>query len=130
VKVKQIKAIELANGRIQVQLEEGGYSDTLIIEVKDDRHYIRASTYDNEEIRNLFYFIKPTVVNNLKVKKKRLSEDLEHNQKELEEAKERESKGFLGLAEIYDDEFYNGKASLRIRLAEITREIVWLEDFE
>jgi len=42
--VKQIEAIELDRGYIQVRRELRDYSDALTIEVRDDRRYLKATT--------------------------------------------------------------------------------------
>ncbi len=90
LKVKQIEAVELADGKIQVRREIKDFGSTLTVEVKSEDHYLKASTWHGEEVRNLFYFIKPIVEQYLKRERNRYMYAVEDNQKELEEAKNRD----------------------------------------
>lgn len=110
VAVKQIKAINMAHGRIQVRLEEDKYSDRLTIEVKDNHRYLKAETYRRGEVRNLYYFIKPVVVRYLENEEQFYKVIIEENKKALAHA---EARGALTVW-VKDREYYRGERDLTV----------------
>jgi len=83
VEVKQIEAIELADGNVIVRKETHPLGDALTFEVRSENQYLQASAWRGEEIRNLFYFLKPSVIKHLKRKAEGYESVIEKNQEKI-----------------------------------------------
>jgi len=119
VKVKQIEAIELAEGHIQVRREFGDYHDKLTVEVKDERRYLKQTTHKGEEFENLFYFLKPLVQRFLEKEDKYYERVIEENTQKLKDAKAKAKKNpHVRVWDFWGKSYYGGKKDLSIEEAE------------
>jgi len=97
VKVRQIEAIDLADGGILVQREMGRYGNKIAIEVRDGEHYLRENVFDEREVVNLFYFLKPIVERELEERLLRYEETISQNEEELKKAREKGRESVWGF---------------------------------
>jgi len=119
IKVNQIEAVELADGHIQVRREFHVYRDTLTVEVRDERRYLKATTYNGGEIANLFYFLKPLVQRFLQKEDNYYSKVIEENSKKIKKAKAKAKENpHIRVFDFLDKSFYGGKIDLSIEKAE------------
>jgi len=117
--VNQIEVVELADGYIQVCRKFGDYNDKLTVEVRDERSYLKATTYKGEEIANLFYFLKPLVQRFFQREEKYYSNTIEKNSKKVKKAKAKaEENPYIRVFDFWDNSFYGGKRDLSIEEAE------------
>jgi len=118
-KVRQIEAIDLADKRIQVYRELGDSSDALIIEVRDERRYLKARTHKGEEIKNLFSFLRPLVQRFLRREQEYFENVINQNQKKIEEAKRSKKEKYVEPVWDFEDRsYYRGRMNLTIEKAE------------
>jgi len=94
----------------------------LTVEVRDERSYLKATTYNGEEISNLFYFLKPLVQRFLQIEEKYYSNIIEDNSKKIKKAKatkaEENPDVVTYVYNFFDKSFYGGEADLSIEEAE------------
>jgi len=120
-KVIQFEVVELADGDIQVCRKFDDYTDKLTVEVRDERSYLKATTYKGEEIANLFYFLKPLVQRFLQGEEKYYSKVIEENSKKIKKAKakaEEDPNVVTYVFNFWGRSFPSGRADLDIEDAE------------
>jgi len=118
-KVIQLEVVELADGYIQVYRKFGDYHNKLTVEVRDERNYLKATTYEDEEVANLFYFLKPLVQRFLQREEKYYLNIIEENSKKIKKAKEEKDPGVvMYVFNFFDKSFPGGRAHLDIKDAE------------
>lgn len=115
VKIKQLEAIEIADGALQVRRNIEGSVFRLTVEVRDGKHYLKSNVWKGEELRGLFYFIKPLVTRFLENQEANYSHAIKQNVESLDDAiKNKRSR----VWDFLDPTAYHGKRDLLIPEAE------------